>query len=102
MAYAVPLWQQPSIPVVGSADRFPVRRIYCVGRNYAAHAREMGADPSREAPFFFSKPADAILADGSILPYPAATRDLHHEIELVVALGCGGSDIDPAQALDHV
>ena len=102
MAYAIPLWQQPSIPVVGSADRFPVRRIYCVGRNYAAHAREMGSDPTREAPFFFMKPADAVIPDGSILPYPPATRDLHHEIELVVAIGQGGANIEAGKALEHV
>ncbi|NUB07247.1 fumarylacetoacetate hydrolase family protein [Azospirillum sp. Vi22] len=101
MAYAVPLWPQPTVPVAGG-DPFPVRRIYCVGRNYAAHAREMGADPDREPPFFFMKPADAIVADGTAIPYPPRTANLHHEIELVVAIGTGGRDIPVERALDHV
>jgi fumarylpyruvate hydrolase len=102
MAHVIPVWYPPTLPVVGSADRFPVRRIYCVGRNYAAHAREMGADPTREPPFFFMKPADAVLPDGAVMPYPPATHDLHHEIELVVAIGAGGHDIPAPNALDHV
>ncbi|MDN5841868.1 MAG: fumarylacetoacetate hydrolase family protein [Alcaligenaceae bacterium] len=89
------------LPVVGSDAVFPVRRVYCVGRNYADHAREMGAS-GREDPFFFAKPADAVLnvADGQTgtMPYPSATHELHHEIELVVALGQGGRDLDPQQA----
>jgi 2-keto-4-pentenoate hydratase/2-oxohepta-3-ene-1,7-dioic acid hydratase (catechol pathway) len=101
MAYAIPLWTQPTVPVAGG-DPFPVRRIYCVGRNYAAHAREMGADPDREPPFFFMKPADAIVADGSTIPYPPKTANLHHEIELVVAIGKGGRDIPVESALEHV
>ncbi|MBP2229892.1 fumarylpyruvate hydrolase [Azospirillum agricola] len=101
MAYAIPLWTQPSVPVTGG-DPFPVRRIYCVGRNYAAHAREMGADPDREPPFFFLKPADAIVADGATTPYPPKTANLHHEIELVVAIAKGGRDIPVATALEHV
>lgn len=101
MAYAIPLWPQPTVPVAGG-DPFPVRRIYCVGRNYAAHAREMGADPDREPPFFFMKPADAIVADGTAIPYPPRTANLHHEIELVVAIGTGGHDIPVERALDHV
>ena len=101
MAYAVPLWSQPTVPVDGG-DPFPVRRIYCVGRNYAAHAREMGADPDREPPFFFTKPADAVVADGGTVPYPPATSNLHHEIELVVAIGRGGRDIPVESALEHV
>ncbi|MDQ2101623.1 fumarylacetoacetate hydrolase family protein [Azospirillum isscasi] len=101
MAYAIPLWPQPTVPVAGG-DPFPVRRIYCVGRNYAAHAREMGADPDREPPFFFMKPADAIVADGTAIPYPPRTANLHHEIELVVAIGTGGRDIPVESALDHV
>lgn len=101
MAYAIPLWPQPTVPVAGG-DPFPVRRIYCVGRNYAAHAREMGADPDREPPFFFMKPADAIVADGTAIPYPPKTANLHHEIELVVAIGTGGRDIPVERALDHV
>jgi fumarylpyruvate hydrolase len=101
MAYAVPVPPITTVPVIGG-DSFPVRRIYCVGRNYAAHAREMGHDPDREDPFFFMKPADAIVANGAKIPYPPMTRDLHHEIELVVALGRGGSDIPEAKALDCV
>jgi len=92
----------PAISVIGSDARFPVRRIYCVGRNYAAHAREMGRDPDREPPFFFMKPADAIVPGGGAVKYPPGTADLHHEIELVVALHRGGSDIAPARALEHV
>lgn len=83
---------------VEDGGAFPVRRIYCVGRNYADHAREMGADPVREAPFFFSKPRDA-LAPGGAIPYPPATADLHHEVELVLALGRGGSDLTPEAAM---
>ena len=94
------------VPVAGSDAQFPVRRIYCVGRNYAAHAREMGGDPDREPPFFFCKPADAIVAvpTGTTvdLPYPSQTQDYHHEIELVVAIGRGGRDIAVARALEHV
>ena len=80
-----------------SGGRFPVRRIFCVGRNYAEHAREMGHDPEREAPFFFTKPADALLTDGADMPYPPATAELHHEMELVVAIGAAASDAGPAQ-----
>lgn len=92
----------PSVAVAGSAARLPVRRIFCVGRNYAAHAREMGRDPEREAPFFFAKPADALVDDGAGVAYPPATAELHHEGELVVALGRGGRDIAVAAALAHV
>lgn len=88
----------PWVPVQGSAERFFVRRIFCVGRNYAEHAREMGHDPDREPPFFFTKPADALLTGDADLAYPPATRDLHFEGELVLALGAGGRDIDPAAA----
>lgn len=84
------------------AALFPVRRIWCVGRNYADHAREMGHDPNREPPFFFAKPADTIVPSGSTIAYPPATKDLHHEIELVVALGKGGANIAEADALAHV
>jgi fumarylpyruvate hydrolase len=80
---------------------FPVRRIFCVGRNYADHVREMGND-LREPPFFFTKPADAVLTDGADMPYPPRTANLHHEVELVVAIGRGGFDIAPADALGHV
>lgn len=92
----------PTVPVAGSDLRFPVRRIYCVGRNYAAHAREMGADPSREEPFFFMKPADAVVPLGGRVASPPDTDNLHHEVELVAAIGRGGSDIAAADALDHV
>ena len=92
----------PSLPIMGSAQRFPARRILCVGQNYAAHAREMGADPDREPPFFFAKPADAVVADGGTVPYPPATRNLHHEVELVVAIAKGGADIPVESALEHV
>jgi len=95
-----------AVPVAGSDALFPVRRIYCVGRNYAAHAREMGGDPDREPPFFFCKPADAIVvvpAGATVdLPYPPQTADYHHEIELVVAIGRAGHDIAVERALDHV
>ncbi len=91
----------PAVPVTGG-DLLPVRRIFCVGRNYAEHAREMGHDPHAEPPFFFAKPADALVTGGADTPYPPATADLHHEIELVAALGGGGSDIAPEQALDLV
>ncbi len=90
-----------AVPVAGGG-LFPVRRVFCVGRNYAAHAREMGHDPDREAPFFFCKPADALLTDGADMPYPTMTSDLHHEMELVVALGSGGSDIPESEALSKV
>ena len=91
-----------SLPITGDTQRFPVRRIYCVGRNYAAHAREMGHDPDREPPFFFMKPSGSIVQNGSTIPFPPATNDLHHEIELVVAIGTGGIDIPVEKALDHV
>jgi fumarylpyruvate hydrolase len=89
------------VPIEGGGD-WPVRRVYCVGRNYAEHAREMGHDPDAEPPFFFSKPADALVTGGADTPYPPATNDLHHEIELVVAIGRGGSDIAPDKAYEHV
>jgi fumarylpyruvate hydrolase len=92
----------PTVEIAGSQSRFPVHRIYCVGRNYAAHAREMGMDPEREPPFFFSKPADAVTANGAAVPYPPRTSNLHHEIELVVAIGEGGRDIPVGNALAHV
>jgi fumarylpyruvate hydrolase len=91
----------PYLPVQGGG-KFPVRRIYCVGRNYAEHAIEMGSDPTREPPFYFAKPADAVVIDGADMPYPPATKSLHHEMELVVAIGTGGSDISQADALRHV
>ena len=79
--------EKPSVALAGTTDVFPVHRIYCVGQNYANHAREMGANPEREAPFFFSKPADAVCPEGTRLPFPLATENLHHEIELVIAIG---------------
>lgn len=99
-----------TLAVTGSDVRFPVRRVYCVGRNYADHAREMGSDPDREPPFYFTKPADAVFtaAEGhrggppGVVPYPPLTRNLHYEIELVVAIGTGGADIPASNALHHV
>ncbi len=94
------------IPIANSKDMFPVRRIYCIGRNYAAHAREMGSDPTREPPFFFQKPTDAIqyVAPGTVgdHPYPSLTKNYHYEVELVAALKSGGRDIPIDKALDHV
>ena len=94
------------LPIVGSEQMFPVRRIYCIGRNYAAHAREMGSDPTREPPFFFQKPTDAIqnVAPGTVAdhPYPTLTKNYHYEVELVAALSKGGRSIPIASALDHV
>jgi fumarylpyruvate hydrolase len=97
MSYVITPAPQPSVEVRGTRDRFPVRRIFCVGRNYAAHAREMGND-DREPPFFFTKPADAIVASGSSVPYALRTQNFHHEAELVVALGSGGANIPVAKA----
>jgi fumarylpyruvate hydrolase len=94
--------QQPSVAVAGSEDRYPVRRIYCVGRNYRAHVREMGHDPDREPPFYFMKPADAVVNGADAIQYPSRTSDFHHEIELVVAIGLSGSNIVSNQALRHV
>jgi fumarylpyruvate hydrolase len=102
MTTVIPVWSIPTIEVAGESARFPVRRIYCVGRNYAAHTREMGGDPTREDPFFFAKPADAIVANGATLPYPPATRNLHHEIELVVALKGGGANVPADKVMDLV
>lgn len=89
---------QPQVAIKGSDRRFPVRRIYCVGQNYAAHARESGGNPDRDAPFYFMKPADAIVADRSSIPYPSRTSDLHHEIELVVAIGNVGENVPVDEA----
>jgi fumarylpyruvate hydrolase len=90
------------VAIHGSEKTFPVRRIYCVGRNYEAHAREMGTDPDRDPPFFFTKPADAVVANGVDVPYPARTENFHHEIELVVAIGQGGRDISIVDAERHI
>jgi fumarylpyruvate hydrolase len=89
------------VPVAGGG-LFPVRRIFCVGRNYTEHVREMGGDPDREEPFFFTKPSDAVVIKGADMPYPPSTADLHHEMELVIAIGVGGKDIAEADALKHV
>jgi fumarylpyruvate hydrolase len=102
MSYAIEYTGPVTLPVAESNQQFPVGRIYCVGRNYAEHAREMGHDPDREPPFFFMKPADAIVMSGATIPYPQMTKDLHHEIEMIVAIGKGGSDIPVEKALEHV
>jgi len=100
--FAIAAPEQPSVAVAGTDERFPVRRIFCVGRNYAAHAREMGKDPEREPPFFFTKPADAVVDSGTVVAYPPETSDFHYEIELVVAIGQAGSDISAQSALEFV
>ena len=97
--FAFPPFERPAAPVEGSSALFPVRRIYCVGRNYAAHRAEMGGD-DREPPFFFTKPADAVVPPGQDVPYPSATAHLHHEIELVVAIGEGGAIFGYAAGVD--
>ena len=100
-SYVIPPAAQPSIPVAGTGMDFPVRRIWCVGRNYEEHIKEMGHDV-RDPPFFFSKPADAIVGDGATVPYPSLTKDMHHEVELVVALKSGGRNIKLEKALDCI
>ena len=102
MAISFPVPEPVTLPIQASADRFPVRSLYCIGRNYAAHAREMGKDPDREPPFFFMKQACDILQPGEPLTYPPGTSDLHHEIELVVALGAGGAFVSKEQASDLI
>jgi len=99
--FVLPEPARPSLAIAGADARFPVRRIYCVGRNYAEHAREMGQD-DRDPPFFFAKPADALVEDGAEIAYPPATGNLHHEAEMVVAIGLGGADIAAGDALSHV
>lgn len=99
MPFTLPV---PTIPVLGQDTRFPVRRIYCIGRNYAEHAKEMGAEVNRTQPMFFLKPADAVVTDGAGIAYPSATQDLHHEVEMVVALAAGGRDIALERALNGV
>jgi fumarylpyruvate hydrolase len=101
-SYAFPPMARVSVGVISSDDRFPVRRIFCVGRNYAEHVREMGGDPRDELPIFFTKPADALVAGVAQVPYPPGTQNLHHEVELVVALRRGGMRIAVADALNHV
>ncbi|WP_121063520.1 fumarylacetoacetate hydrolase family protein [Chachezhania antarctica] len=100
--YVFPPHPQASVAVKGSGARFPVRRIFCVGRNYAAHAREMGRDPDREPPFFFTKPADAVVDNGVTVPYPPETENLQYEIELVIAIGKGGRNIRAEDAYGHI
>ena len=95
--YVIPAPVRTAVPVA-SGGLFPVRRVFCVGRNYAAHAREMGHDPEREAPFFFMKPADSLVTSGADMPYPPMTAELHHELELVVALGAGGANVAEGDA----
>jgi fumarylpyruvate hydrolase len=104
MDYAVAAPPLYTLAVAGRDERFPVNRVFCVGRNYAAHAREMGKDPDRDPPFFFMKPANAVIdaAGKATVPYPSKTRNYHHEIELVVAVGVGGRDIPKDEALSHV
>lgn len=99
--YVISMWDQPSVAVAGGAA-YPVRHIYCVGRNYAEHAREMGTDPEREPPFFFMKGADSIVSSGAQIKYPSRTQDLHHEVELVVAIGASGTDISVSDASDAI
>ena len=102
MAYVVTPEPIPALPVVGTADLFPVNRIFCVGRNYADHAREMGHDPDREPPFFFLKPGHALLPQGRDFPYPSSSQNVHYEFELVAAIGKGGADIRVEDALNHI
>jgi fumarylpyruvate hydrolase len=102
MSYVLPPPPLASVAVAGTSERLALRRIFCVGRNYAAHAREMGKDPDREPPFFFMKPADAVVDSGTTIPYPPQTKELHYEMELVVALGQGGVDVPRETALDLV
>jgi fumarylpyruvate hydrolase len=101
MGHAIPLWSPPSLPVAGTSDSFPVRRIFCVGRNYAEHQKEMGGD-GREQPFFFIKSAHALVPNGGEVRYPAKTSNYHYETELVVALAKGGRRIDAKRANDYV
>ena len=102
MDYIIEPPETPSVAISGSNKRFPVRRIFCVGRNYEAHAREMGSDPDRDPPFFFTKPADAVVDSGFTIPYPPETANLHYEAGLVVAIGKGGFRIDEADAASHI
>ncbi len=102
MEYVFPPAAPATVAVAGETARFPVRRIFCVGRNYAAHAREMGRDPDRAPPFFFTKPADSVVDDGETVAYPPETENFHYEGELIAAIGTGGFDIPVRQALDHV
>jgi fumarylpyruvate hydrolase len=100
--YAVPPLPPTTLPILGSGSLFPVRRVFCVGRNYGLHVKEMGGDPKEQPPLFFTKPADAVVGPDGAVPYPSATKDLHHEIELVAALKAGGSDLSPEAALNLI
>ncbi|UOA25427.1 fumarylacetoacetate hydrolase family protein [Pseudosulfitobacter sp. DSM 107133] len=102
MSFVFPPAPQAALAVAGRTDRFPVRRVFCVGRNYAAHAREFGNDPDRDPPFFFTKPADAVVDTPCTVPYPPLTEDLHFEIELVIAIGKGGANIAVADVPNHI
>ena len=102
MSYVFPNYKPPVLSVEGTEDAFPVRRIYCVGQNYSEHMYEMGSNPQRDAPFFFSKPADSVFHQNSEISYPPKTNNLHHEIELVVAIGEKGTNISKSEALNHV
>lgn len=102
MGFVIDPLSPPSVAVAGSDDRLPVRRIFCVGRNYAAHAREMGQDPDRDPPFFFTKPADAVVGDGETVAYPPLTENLHYEAELIVAIGQAATGVSVEEALAHV
>jgi len=102
MSYIFNPAEPASVAIAGQEARFPVRRIFCVGRNYAAHAREMGKDPDRDPPFFFTKPADAVVEDKATVPYPPQTENFHYEAELVVAIGTGGANIAEEDALSHI
>jgi fumarylpyruvate hydrolase len=99
-ALAIPALPVPTLPIEGTDQRFPVRRIYCIGRNYGKHVKEMGGDPKEQPPVFFMKPGDAAVEGGGSIPYPPGTSNLHHEVELVVALKAGGKDVAPEKALD--
>lgn len=101
-SYIVPAPAQVSLPVVGSDSRFPVRRVYCIGKNYVAHVEEMGGDASRDFPIIFQKPADSIVQNGSTIPYPPLTDDFHFELELMVAIKSGGYNIPEEEALSHI
>jgi fumarylpyruvate hydrolase len=100
--YAIPPIPPTCLPILGSDALFPVRRVFCVGRNYGLHVQEMGGDPKDQPPLFFTKPADAVVGPGGAVPYPSATRELHHEIELVAALKAGGADLSPQAAAELI
>lgn len=101
-SYVIDAPKTAAIPVAGSDKSFPVRRIYCIGRNYVAHVEEMGGDAERDPPLFFQKPADAVVASGATIPYPSQTKDFHHEVELVLAIGKGGRNIPETEAESHI